>query len=141
MSEFISKLNNLKLKELRDLATRYNLSQKIDNIYKLKKNELIIHLLMNVDAVKKIYYDDLTKNQIRAEKGLPPLKERKKPEIRPKEQKKLNKDIDELLMEQIKLSDEIVAEKDEGKRQILIKKQKEIRKKLARLSPYIESDP
>jgi hypothetical protein len=64
MSEFISKLNNLKLRELRDLASRYNLSQKIDNIYKLKKNELIIHLLMNIDAVKKIYYDDLTKNQI-----------------------------------------------------------------------------
>jgi len=141
MSEFISKLNNLKLKELRDLASRYNLSQKIDNIYKLKKNELIIHLLMNIDAVKKIYYDDLTKNQIRAEKGLPPLKERKKPERRPKEQKKLMKDIDELNMEQIKLSNEIVAEKDEGKRQILMKKQKEIRKKLGRLSPYIESDP
>jgi len=141
MSEFISKLNNLKLKELRDLASRYNLSQKIDNIYKLKKNELIIHLLMNIDAVKKIYYDDLTKNQIRAEKGLSPLKERKKPERRPKEQKKLMKDIDELNMERIKLSNEIVAEKDEGKRQILMKKQKEIGKKLGRLSPYIESDP
>ena len=70
---------------------------------------------MNIDAVKKIYYDDLTKNQIRAEKGLPPLKERKKPERK-------QKDIDELAMEQIKLSEEILAEKDEGKKLILIKK-------------------
>ena len=140
MTEFISKLNNLKLIELRELATKYNLSQKIQNIHKLKKQELIVQLLMRADEIMKIYNEDLSRAKIRENVGLPPEKERKPRTLKPKEQTQLNKDIDELVKEQNKIADEVRSEKDIKKKIILISKIKEIGKKINRLSPYIERD-
>jgi len=138
MSEFISTLNKLKRPELVDLANRFNLQVKIPNVSKLKKQELIIHLLMHVDAVKKVYYDDLSKEKIREKQGLPPLKERKKRELKPRDKTKVFEEIKPLVMEIDKLTEEIKETKEQSKKESLFKQIRKIHTKINRLSKYLE---
>lgn len=89
--EFKSKLMNMKKVELIDLAQKFNLHYKIHNIQKLKKQQLIVELLVFEKEVQKIYNEDKSKPEIRKEKGLPEPKPRKA-----RDQEKLKKDIKDL---------------------------------------------
>jgi len=80
--EFISVLNKLPKNELVKLARKHNALNKIPNINKLKKHDLIVELLMHREEIEKIYYsddNDKSLEDIKKEKGQkirgPPKKE------------------------------------------------------------------
>jgi len=133
-------LTKMKKPELVDLAQRFNLKYKIHNLSKLKRNELILELLVYEKEVKQIYNEDKSKAEIRKEKGLPEPKERKMPQRKSKPQEPLLKEIDSLLKQRIEISQSIL--KDENipitEKQKGIKEMRAIDKKLMRLKEYIE---
>jgi len=138
--EFMNVLTKMKKPELVDLAQRFNLKYKIHNLSKLKRNELILELLVYEKEVKQIYNEDKSKAEIRKEKGLPEPKERKMPQRKSKPQEPLLKEIDSLLKQRIEISQSIL--KDENipitEKQKGIKEMRAIDKKLMRLKEYIE---
>jgi hypothetical protein len=138
--EFMNVLTKMKKPELVDLAQRFNLKYKIHNLSKLKRNELILELLVYEKEVKQIYNEDKTKADIRKEKGLPEPKERKKAERKARPQEPLNKEINDLLKQRIDIAQSIlkdesipISEKQKG-----IKEMKAIDKKIMRLKEYLE---
>ena len=138
--EFMSILTKMKKPELIDLAQRFNLKYKIHNLSKLKRNELILELMIYEKEVKQIYYEDKTKADIRKEKGLPEPKERKKPERKARPQEPLKKEINDLLKQRIDIAQSIL--KDENipitEKQKGMKEMKIIDKKIMRLKEYLE---
>jgi hypothetical protein len=138
--EFMNVLTKMKKPELVDLAQRFNLKYKIHNLSKLKRNELILELLVYEKEVKQIYNEDKSKAEIRKEKGLPEPKERKIPQRKAKPQEPLLKEIDSLLKQRMEISQSIL--KDENipitEKQKGIKEMRAIDKKLMRLKEYIE---
>ena len=59
----------MKKPELMNLAQRFNLKYKIHNLSKLKRNEIILELMIYEKEVKQIYNEDKSKEDIRKEKG------------------------------------------------------------------------
>jgi hypothetical protein len=138
--EFMNVLTKMKKPELIDLAQRFNLKYKIHNLSKLKRNELILELLVYEKEVKQIYNEDKTKADIRKERGLSEPKERKKAERKERPQEPLNKEINDLLKQRIDIAQSIlkdenipISEKQKG-----IKEMKAIDKKIMRLKEYLE---
>lgn len=136
--EFISVLNKLPKNELVKLAQKHNALSKIPNIHKLKKHDLVVQLMMFQDEVKKIYYgenNDKSVNDVKAARG---QKIRAPP--KPKDQTKLNEDINELLKEQIKISNEILDTENisESDKLTKMKQIKEIRKKVDKLAKHLQ---
>jgi hypothetical protein len=76
-SQFGSVLNNMKKPELVDLANKFNLQYKINNIHKLKRQQLILELIGHIDEVIKIYLEDKSQAEIRQDLNLPAKKPRK----------------------------------------------------------------
>lgn len=138
--EFMNVLTKMKKPELVDLAQRFNLKYKIHNLSKLKRNELILELLVYEKEVKQIYNEDKSKADIRKEKGLAEPKERKAPQRKARPQEPLLKEIDTLLKQRIEIAQSIL--KDENipitEKQKGIKEMRAIDKKLMRLKEYIE---
>lgn len=107
--DFISVLNKMPKDELVKLARKHNTINKIPNIHKLKKHDLIVQLMMFQDEVKKIYYsddNDKSLNDIKTEKG---QKIRAPP--KPKDQIKLKEDINNLIKERLIITNEILKDK------------------------------
>ena len=138
--EFMNVLVKMKKPELVNLAQRFNLKYKIHNLSKLKRNELILELMVYEKEVKQIYNEDKTKADIRKEKGLPEPKERKPAQRKSRPQEPLLKEIDTLLKQRLEISQSIL--KDENipitEKQKGMKEMREIDKKLMRLKEYIE---
>jgi len=138
--DFMNVLVKMKKPELMNLAQRFNLKYKIHNLSKLKRNEIILELMIYEKEVKQIYNEDKSKEDIRKEKGLPEMKERKTAQKKAKPQEPLLKEIDSLLKERITIAQSIL--KDENiplsEKQKSMKQMKEIDKKLKRLKEYIE---
>ncbi len=138
--DFMNILIKMKKPELVDLGQRFNLKYKIHNLSKLKRNELILELMVYEKEVKQIYYEDKSKADIRKEKGLPEPKERKKAERRARPQEPLLKEINSLLKQRLDISQSIL--KDENipmsEKQKGIKEMRAIDKKLMRLKEYVE---
>jgi hypothetical protein len=138
--DFMNVLIKMKKPELVDLAQRFNLKYKIHNLSKLKRNELILELMVYEKEVKQIYNEDKSKADIRKEKGLSEPKERKKAERKARPQEPLLKEIDSLLKQRLDIAQSIlrdenipITEKQKG-----MKEMRAIDKKLMRLKEYIE---
>jgi hypothetical protein len=133
-------LVKMKKPELMNLAQRFNLKFKIHNLSKLKRNEIILELMIYEKEVKQIYNEDKTKEDIRKEKGLGEQKERKLPQRKSRPQEPLLKEIDSLLKERIGIAQSILKEENIPllEKQKGMKQMKEIAKKLNRLKEYIE---
>ena len=138
--DFMNVLIKMKKPELVDLAQRFNLKYKIHNLSKLKRNELILELMVYEKEVKQIYNEDKSKADIRKEKGLSEPKERKKAERKARPQEPLLKEIDSLLKQRLDIAQSIL--KDENipitEKQKGMKEMRAIDKKLMRLKEYIE---
>ena len=135
--DFISVLNKMPKDELVKLARKHNTISKIPNIHKLKKHDLIVQLMMFQDEVKKIYYgddNDKSLNDIKTAKG---QKIRAPP--KPKDQTKLNEDINVLLKEQIKKQKEILDTENisEADKLTKMKQIKEITKQIEKLTKHL----
>lgn len=138
--EFMNILTKMKKPELVDLAQRFNLKYKIHNLSKLKRNEVILELLVYEKEVKQIYNEDKSKADIRKEKGIAEPKERKTPQRKARPQEPLLKEVNDLLKQRMEISKSIlkdenipISEKQKG-----IKEMRAIDKKLMRLKEYIE---
>jgi hypothetical protein len=134
--DFISILNKMPKDELVKLARKHNTINKIPNIHKLKKHDLIVELLMFQDEIKKIYYgddNDKSLNDIKTAKG---QKIRAPPK---KDQTKLNEDINVLLKEQIKKQKEILDTENisEADKLTKMKQIKEISKQIEKLTKHL----
>jgi hypothetical protein len=137
--EFMNILTKMKKPELVDLAQRFNIKYKIHNISKLKRNELILELLVYEKEVRQIYNEDKSKSQIRKEKGLPEPKERKTAVRKARPQEPLNKEINDLLKQRMDISQSLlkdenipITEKQKGLKEIRV-----IDTKLRRLKEYL----
>jgi hypothetical protein len=116
-TEWSNILNRMKKPELLELARKYNRSfDKIENVSKMKKQSLIIELLMREENAKKVWSGEM---------NVKPAKTRKKTI------KKLSKqDSDNLIQQSIKLNEEAMATKDIGLRSKLLQQVAQIQKKI-----------
>jgi hypothetical protein len=116
-TEWSNILNRMKKPELLELARNYNRSfDKIENVSKMKKQSLIIELLMREDKARKIWANEIK---------IKPAKTRKKTI------KKLSKqDSDNLIQQSIKLNEEAMATKDMALKAKLLQQVAQIQKKI-----------